>query len=147
MLAPASTSTPPFAIPAQSRVATTPKATLLLIEDQAETITAVRLSLGRDCEIQTATPASLATGLLEDRVFDVILTSLANAAGIGATIQVKRTTDTPVIALVGGRDYFQTVYQLRMATTLGAVASVMKPVAAERLRVAVSQACSRAIAC
>lgn len=142
-LAPSSPHTPPLFATAVSR-ARTPiarKTSVLLVEDQPSAIAAAFGALDRaDYEVELATPASLAAGLLEDRVFDVILISLAHAAGIGATIRVKRLTDTPVIALVGGRDFFQTIYQLRMATTLGAAASVMKPLAAERLRVAIAQA-------
>lgn len=114
---------------------------MLLIEDQPDCINAVfhaLASTARDIELVTAPKGAAA--LVEDRAFDVILLSLSTPEGVRTMMELKRAGDTPVVALVGGRDFFKVNYQLRMATALGANGAVLKPVPPERLRVAVERA-------
>ena len=117
------------------------KCSILLIEDQLEVIGAVFAALDPAThQIEITSCDSAAAALVDDRAVDVILLSLSNADGIRTMIELKRGTDTPVVALVGGRDYVQLCYQLRMATAAGANGAVVKPIAAERLRVVIDSA-------
>lgn len=117
------------------------KCSVLLIEDQIAAVAAVFAALDPAThDIELASCDSAAAALVEDRAIDVILLSLSNADGIRTMIELKRGTDTPVVALVGGTDYFQLNYQLRMATATGANGTVVKPIAPERLRVAIDLA-------
>lgn len=114
---------------------------VLLVEPQPGIIAAVHAALDPTThKIEAIADASAALALVEDRAFDAVLLSLGMPEGVRTLIALKRNTDLPVIALVGGRDYFQLCYQLRMAIAVGANGAVRKPLSPERLRVALDLA-------
>jgi DNA-binding response OmpR family regulator len=126
---------------ASDEKAVTRKCSVLLIEDQLETVTSIFTALDPAThEIEIASADTAAAALIDDRAIDLVLLSLSNPDGIRTLIELKRGTDTPVVALVGGGDYFQLNYQLRMATAAGANGVVVKPIASERLRIVLDQA-------
>jgi DNA-binding response OmpR family regulator len=109
---------------------------VLLIENDVQAVAEVFAALETGAfRIEITSTDSAAAALVDDRVVDIILLSLSSMDGIRTMLDLKRGTDTPLVALIGGRDFFQTNYQLRMATAAGVDGIVTKPAAPERLRV------------
>lgn len=123
------------------------KRSVLVVENQVEVVAAIFAALDPATHhVEMVSCESAAAALVEDRAIDIVLLSLSNADGVRTMIELKRGSDTPVVALVGGRDHLQINYQLRMATATGANGAVVKPFVAERLRVVIDTALRTAAA-
>jgi DNA-binding response OmpR family regulator len=118
------------------------RCTLLIVETHQPTLEAIAgfLAPGRHRVTYVPNPDT-ALALVQDRVFDLILVSLAlpGNAGVRLLQDLNRCGDTPVVALVGGGDYFALNYQLRMATASGVAATVVKPLTLGRLSAVLDQ--------
>ena len=118
---------------------------ILLVDDTRETLEVMAQCLrALGHQVTTANGGREATEIMEDRVFDLVITDLLmpDTDGVQVITAARRWQPTArIIAMTGGGEFLTARCLLKLAGTLGADEQLTKPFTRAQLIGAIERAC------